>query len=68
MTQIESGSYRFTTSTGSLYALVLSPVESTLTRLPKELPPQERYRGLLRRLRRDTEALRVLAVGMLEVG
>lgn len=68
MTPLEHGSYRFTTLTGSLYALELGPVESTPTRLPKEQPGHERYRGMPSDLRRDAEPIRVLEVGVLEVG
>ena len=68
-TEISSGTYRVTTATGSVYDLVIGSEGSTLTRRPGELPVHPSMDGAeTSPLRRDTEAITVLAVHQLVVG
>ncbi|GAA1872568.1 hypothetical protein GCM10009715_19260 [Paeniglutamicibacter psychrophenolicus] len=68
-TELSSGIYRITTATGSIYDLVIGPAGSTLTRRPGELPVHPSMDGAeTNPLRRDAEAITVLAIHQLSVG
>ena len=67
--EISSGTCRITTATGSVYDLAIGPEGPTLTRWPGELPVHLSMDGAeTNPLRRDTEAITVLAVHQLAVG
>ncbi|GAB2730933.1 hypothetical protein ACX801_17210 [Arthrobacter bambusae] len=68
LTDTDTGTFAFRTSTGSLYRIALGASPS-LTRLPADQDPEAAYRTAgVSVLRRDTQEIPLLGIGKLKVG
>ncbi|MCZ9880178.1 hypothetical protein [Arthrobacter sp. B2a2-09] len=68
LTDTDTGTFAFRTSTGSLYRIALGGSPS-LTRLPADQDPEAAYRTAgVSILRMDTEEIPLLGIGKLKVG
>ncbi|MCZ9880685.1 hypothetical protein [Arthrobacter sp. B2a2-09] len=68
LTDTDSGTFAFRTSTGSLYRIALGNSPS-LTRLPADQDPEAAYRTAgVSVLRMDTQEIPLLGIGKLKVG
>lgn len=67
-TELEAGTYNFSTATGSAYELIVNDAGATLQRNPEMLPVHPSMDGAeLSPLRRDTEAITIIKVVRLVV-
>ncbi|GAB2736175.1 hypothetical protein ACX801_12775 [Arthrobacter bambusae] len=68
LTDTDTGTFAFRTSTGSLYRIALGHSPS-LTRLPADQDPEAAYRKAgVSVLRMDTQEIPLLGIGKLKVG